>query len=55
MLWPKNKNVVLCALLYAFYVGLAVSVTIHWASEFVAGALIGAVIGMSVGRSFRSD
>ncbi|MGD1086672.1 MAG: phosphatase PAP2 family protein [Verrucomicrobiota bacterium] len=53
MLYPKNKIVVLCALLYAFYVGLAVSVTIHWASEFVAGALIGAVIGKTVGRSFR--
>ena len=54
MLYPKNKIIVLCALLYAFYVGLAVSVTIHWFSEFAAGAIIGSLIGMTVGRSFRT-
>jgi membrane-associated phospholipid phosphatase len=55
VLYPKNKIVVLCALLCAFYVGLAVSVTIHWFSEFAAGAIIGSVIGMTVGRSFRTE
>ena len=54
MLYPKNKTIVLGALLYAFYIGLAVSVTIHWFSEFAAGAIIGSVIGMTVGRSFRT-
>jgi membrane-associated phospholipid phosphatase len=54
MLYPRNKIIVFCALLYAFYIGLGVSVTIHWFSEFVAGALIGSVIGMTVGRSFRT-
>jgi membrane-associated phospholipid phosphatase len=54
MLYPKNKVIVFCALVYAFYVGLAVSVTIHWFSEFAAGALIGSVIGMPVGKSFRT-
>jgi membrane-associated phospholipid phosphatase len=53
-LYPKNRIIALCALLYAFYVGLAVSVTIHWFSEFAAGAIIGSVIGMTVGRSFRT-
>ncbi len=38
---------------YAFFVGLGVSTTIHWFSEFVAGALIGAAIGLSVGKSFK--
>ena len=52
LLYPKNKLIVFCALLYAFYIGLAVSVTIHWASEFVAGAIIGSLVGMTVGRSF---
>jgi F0F1-type ATP synthase assembly protein I len=42
-------------LLYAFYIGLGVSVTIHWLSEFVAGAIIGSVIGMTVGRSFKRE
>src|SRR5665213_973102 len=55
MLYPKNKVLVFCALVYAFYVGLAVSVMIHWFSEFAAGAIIGSVIGMTVGRSFRTE
>jgi hypothetical protein len=53
MLWPKNKPLVAGALLYAFYIGLGVSMTIHWFSEFVAGAIIGSVIGTVVGGSFR--
>jgi hypothetical protein len=53
-LYPKNKPLVIGALLYAFYVGLSVSVSIHWLSEFVAGAIIGSVIGTVVGRSFKS-
>ncbi len=52
-LYPKNKPLIIAALLYAFYVGLSVSVSIHWCSEFVAGAIIGGVIGTVVGRSFK--
>jgi len=55
LLYPKNKIIVFCALVYAFYIGLSVSVTIHWVSEFAAGAIIGSVIGMTVGRSFRAE
>ena len=51
-LYPKNKPLVFIALLYALYIGLGVSVTIHWFSEFAAGAIIGSVIGTIVGRSF---
>jgi membrane-associated phospholipid phosphatase len=40
------------AILYAFYVGLGVSMTIHWFSDFVAGAIIGSVIGAVVGNGF---
>ena len=47
--------IVFSALVYAFYVGFAVSVTIHWFSEFAAGAIIGSVIGMTVGGSFRTQ
>jgi membrane-associated phospholipid phosphatase len=53
-LYPKNKPLVCGALLYAFYVGLSVSVSIHWCSEFVAGAIIGSVIGIVVGKSFKA-
>ena len=52
-LYPKNKLLMILALIYAFYVGLGVSVSIHWFSEFVAGAIIGSVVGRVVGRSFR--
>jgi hypothetical protein len=54
-LYSKNRMVIFGALLYAFYIGLSVSVTIHWFSEFVAGAIIGRVIGKTIGQSFRSE
>jgi membrane-associated phospholipid phosphatase len=52
-IYPQKKVLVSLALLYAIYVGLSVSVSIHWLSEFVAGAIIGSVIGRVVGTSFR--
>lgn len=54
VLVPKKRYVHIFALIYAFYVGIGVSVGIHWFSEFVAGALIGTAIGMAVGKSFRT-
>jgi membrane-associated phospholipid phosphatase len=52
-LYPENKLVRYAAILYAFYVGVGVSIRIHWFSEFVAGAIIGSVIGVVVGKSFQ--
>jgi membrane-associated phospholipid phosphatase len=52
-LFPKSRWLGWVAILYAFYVGLGVSVTIHWFSDFAAGAIIGSVIGAVVGKSFR--
>jgi membrane-associated phospholipid phosphatase len=52
-LYPENKIVRYAAMLYAFYVGIGVSIRIHWFSEFVAGAIIGSVIGAVVGISFH--
>jgi hypothetical protein len=40
------------ALAYAAYIGLGVSMTIHWCSDFVAGAILGTVIGVVVEKSF---
>ena len=54
-LYPRNKILVFFASLYALYIGLGVSVTIHWFSEFVAGAIIGSVIGTVVGRRFKTQ
>jgi membrane-associated phospholipid phosphatase len=39
---------------YASLIGLGMSVYDHWASDVIAGALIGIAVGTTVGRSFRS-
>ena len=54
-LYPKNRLLIFLASLYALDIGLSVSVSIHWLSEFVAGAIIGSVIGTVVGKSFSSS
>ena len=55
-LFPKQRWFGVLAVSYAFYVGLGVSMTIHWFSDFVAGALIGTVVGNVVGTRFsRND
>lgn len=53
-LYPKNKLVRLLATLYALYIGVGVSMTIHWFSDFVAGAIIGTVIGLVVGKALKA-
>jgi membrane-associated phospholipid phosphatase len=52
-LYRGNRGVVFGAMVYAFYIGLGVSMSIHWFSDFIAGALIGTAIGMAVGKSYR--
>ncbi len=51
-LFPKQRWVGWVAIAYAVYVGIGVSMTIHWFSDFAAGAIIGTLIGVVVGRSF---
>jgi membrane-associated phospholipid phosphatase len=50
-LYPKSKFKY-PALIYALYVGLGASVGFHWLSEFVAGAIIGSLIGYVVGKRY---
>ena len=38
---------------YAAFIGFGVTLHAHWASEAVAGALIGYAIGKTVGKSYR--
>jgi membrane-associated phospholipid phosphatase len=52
MLFPKLRWLGCLVVAYALYVGLGVSMTIHWFSDFAAGAIIGTVIGTVVGTSF---
>ena len=55
MLYPRQRWLGCLAIAYAAYVGIGVSMTIHWFSDFVAGAIIGSVIGTVVGKRFRHD
>jgi membrane-associated phospholipid phosphatase len=51
-LFPRQKLVRIAVVIYAFYIGIGVSMTIHWFSDFVAGAIIGTVIGVTIGKSY---
>jgi membrane-associated phospholipid phosphatase len=51
-LFPKQRWLGGLALAYAGYIGLGVSMTIHWFSDFAAGAILGSVIGVVVGKTF---
>lgn len=52
-LYPNSKAMRYIVMLYALYIGVGVSMTIHWFSDFAAGAIIGAVIGATVGNVFK--
>ena len=51
-LLPKQRWLGYVAVAYACYVGIGVSMTIHWFSDFIAGAIFGTLIGIVVGNSF---
>jgi hypothetical protein len=51
MLSPKQRWLGFITIAYACYVGIGVSMTIHWFSDFIAGAIFGSVIGLVVGKS----
>ncbi len=51
-LFPRQRGWGCAAIGFALYVGIGVSMTIHWLSDFVAGAIIGTVVGVVVGKSF---
>jgi membrane-associated phospholipid phosphatase len=54
-LFRRNKYLGTGAIIYAFYIGIGVSMTIHWFSDFLAGAMIGTMIGLVVGKSFSTQ
>ena len=52
--YPGSKAVRYSAILYALYIGVGVSVSIHSFPDCAAGAITGTVIGVVMGASFRS-
>ncbi|MBI3634272.1 MAG: phosphatase PAP2 family protein, partial [Candidatus Yonathbacteria bacterium] len=55
ILYPKNKILKYGALIYALYIGLGVSINIHWFSEFIAGIIFGSIVGVVVGTYFKNQ
>jgi membrane-associated phospholipid phosphatase len=51
-LFPKQRWLGYVAITYALYIGIGISMTIHWFSDFLAGAIIGTAIGAVVGKTF---
>jgi membrane-associated phospholipid phosphatase len=51
-LFPRQRLLQIGVVTYALYIGVGVSITIHWFSDFVAGAMIGTVIGITIGKSY---
>ncbi len=54
-LFPRQKWLRVAVIIYALYIGIGVSMTIHWFSDFVAGAILGSIIGVTVGKSFSQE
>jgi membrane-associated phospholipid phosphatase len=55
LLSAQRKHLRMVILFCALYVGIGVSLSIHWFSEFIAGAIIGAVIGKVVGEEWKKE
>ncbi len=53
-LYPRHKEIVIPTFLYTLYIGIGVSVTIHWFSDALAGAIIGTLIGIVVAQRFQN-
>ncbi|MDR1149722.1 MAG: phosphatase PAP2 family protein [Spirochaetaceae bacterium] len=52
-IYKDNFILKIAAYSYAILMGFSVTLDVHWASEAVAGALIGYAIGKTVGRNFN--
>lgn len=52
---PKHALGRVGIILYGAYIAFGVSLSIHWLSDVVAGAIIGTLIGTVVGKNFRKQ
>jgi membrane-associated phospholipid phosphatase len=53
-IYNDNKLLKAAVYLYSSLIGLCMSVYDHWASDVIAGALIGLAVGTTVGKSYRN-
>jgi membrane-associated phospholipid phosphatase len=53
-LFPENKPLKYISLSYALFIAFGVSISIHWLSDAIAGALIGITIGCTIGDSVKN-
>ncbi len=51
MLYPRSKILRYVMIFYAIYIGLGVSISIHWFSDMIAGAILGTLIGVVAAKS----
>lgn len=52
ILFPRHRPVQILAAAYGLFIALGVSVSIHWLSDAIAGAIIGTVAGIAIARVF---
>lgn len=50
-LYPNNKTIRCLAFIYALYIGWGVSISIHWLSDALAGAILGVLVGLTVAKN----
>jgi membrane-associated phospholipid phosphatase len=50
----RSKIIIFVVILFAFYVGVSVSVSIHWFSDFLMGVILGIAVGREVGNRFKN-
>lgn len=55
LLYRGNRSVAWVTAAYAAFMAAGVSITFHWFSDVVAGAIIGSVIGVVVGAGAGAD
>ena len=48
----RDRSIRIGAIAYAVFIGIGVSTNIHWFSDVIAGAILGTIIGLAVGKRF---
>lgn len=52
--FKNQKYIKYPAIIYAFFIGIGASIGFHWFSDFLAGAIIGTLVGIVVAKNTNS-